>query len=158
MELMPYQTWLLTALFLTILLYLTFYTRHRQREELQEMLLLQQQMYIGSLEELQKEVRMYRHDYENVNSGMMLRAKEGDTDGSVTLIFSRQEECLAILVGNTIRQEVDVRKIFQEGYSSKGKDRGLGLASLERILKKYRNVASMTRVHGREFVQELKIS
>lgn len=249
MEMMPYQTWLLTALFLMLLLYLTFYTRHRQREELQEMVLLQQQMYIGSLEELQKEVRMYRHDYKNVISGMMLKAKEGDTDGvleflkdtaenfddsvgrqiqqttqianlcqaelkslvlskmakmqelgircqlevmhpveeiamnpldlnrcvgilvdnaieavsgqrdgSVTLIFSRQEECLTILVGNTIRQEVDVRKIFQEGYSSKGNDRGLGLASLERILKKYRNVASMTRVCGREFVQELKIS
>ena len=87
-----------------------------------------------------------------------IEAVSGQRDGSVTLIFSRQEECLTILVGNTIRQEVDVRKIFQEGYSSKGNDRGLGLASLERILKKYRNVAAMTRVCGREFVQELKIS
>ena len=210
---------------------------------------MQQQMYIGSLEELQKEVRMYRHDYKNMISGVVLKAKEGNTegmmqflqdtvdsfeatlgrqisqtthlanlhqaelkslilsklarmqelgiccqlevmrpvkettmnamdlnrcvgilvdnaieaasaqkDGKVTLVFCQQEEGLTILVGNTIQKDVDVKKIFQEGYSTKGKNRGLGLASLERILKKYKNTASMTRVQGKELIQELKIS
>ena len=246
---MPYQTWILTVLFLFLLLYVTFYTRHKQKEELQDMILMQQQMYIGSLEELQKEVRMYRHDYKNMISGVVLKAKEGNTegvmqfledtvdsfeatlgrqilqtthlanlhqaelkslilsklarmqelgiccrlevmrpvkepamnamdlnrcvgilvdnaieaasdqkDGKVTLVFSQQEEGLTILVGNTIQKDVDVKKIFQEGYSTKGKNRGLGLASLERILKKYENAASMTRVQGKELIQELKIS
>lgn len=248
-ERMPYQSWMLTALFLVLFLYMTFYARHKQREELQDTLLMQQQMYISSLEELQREVRMYRHDYKNMISGVLLQAKEGDTEGvlkflrdtaenfdesvgrqiqqttqlanlrqaelkslvlsklarmqelgiryrlevakpveqigmssmdlnrcvgilmdnaieavcgeksgSVTLVFSRQEECLTILIGNTLRRGVDVQQIFREGYSTKGRNRGLGLASLERILKKYHNAESMTRVQDGELIQELKIS
>lgn len=79
-ELFPYQTWLLAALFLAVLLYITFYARHKQREEAREAILMQQRLYIENLEELEREIRMYRHDYKNMLSGLMLSASQGDVE------------------------------------------------------------------------------
>ena len=246
---LPYQTWLFAALFFLLLLYITLFVRHKQKEEMQEMALVQQKMYIGNLEELQREVRMYRHDYKNMVSGLLLQAKDGDTEavlrflsqsagtfdesvgrkiqqttqlinlrqeelkslvlsklmrmqelgipyhlevvnpveevrmnpvdlnrcvgilldnaieeavlcenGKVELIFSSQKECVTILVVNTLRTVVDISAIFAEDYSTKGEDRGLGLASFERIIRKYKNAISLTRIKNNEFIQELKIS
>ena len=46
--------------------------------KVQQISLAQQKNYIESLEGLQKEMRMFRHDYKNMMSSMYLQAKEGD--------------------------------------------------------------------------------
>lgn len=39
------------------------------------------------------------------------------------------------VVTNTTKKKVDINKIFEEGYSSKGSERGIGLSNAQRILK-----------------------
>ena len=248
-ELFAYKMWQFSAVFFAVLLYITFYARHKQKEEAQETLLMQQQMYIESLEDLGREVRMYRHDYKNMLSGLMLSASEGDMkkiqeflqesagnfeeavgkrilqttqianlrqtelkslvltkmvqmqrlgipchfealepvesvhmhpldlnrcvgilldnaieetiqhpNGEVGLIFTSQNGILTILVENTLGENIDIPRMFQEGYSTKGTKRGVGLASYAHIVEKYKNVDSITRIREQKLIQELKIS
>ena len=52
---------------------------------------------------------------------------------------------------------VDVHEIWQRGYSTKGADRGLGLASYRKILADYEDVLTATAVQEGYFIQEFKV-
>ncbi|WP_157108264.1 GHKL domain-containing protein [Streptococcus salivarius] len=52
---------------------------------------------------------------------------------------------------------MSITKIFQKGFSSKGTDRGIGLASIREILEYYPNVSLNTRSVAYEFTQDLII-
>jgi Histidine kinase-, DNA gyrase B-, and HSP90-like ATPase. len=43
-------------------------------------LLLQQQLYVGKLENIQQELRMFQHDYKNMVFGLYAQADEGNTE------------------------------------------------------------------------------
>lgn len=51
-----------------------------------------------------------------------------------------------------------MRKIWDEGYSTKGKNRGLGLTSYQQILSKYQNVTKQTTLENGYFTQMLWIA
>ena len=70
------------SLMMLFIIYIFFmYIRHeelqKQKLEIQQVSLQQQNSYIENLENLQKEMRRFRHDYKNMMSGMYLQAKEG---------------------------------------------------------------------------------
>lgn len=52
----------------------------RQQIEAQSISLQQQNVYIENLEDLQREVRRFRHDFQNMMSGMYLHAEEGNLE------------------------------------------------------------------------------
>lgn len=52
---------------------------HEEKEKIQDSIIVQQASYIQSLEEIQREVRVYRHDFKNLMAGMYLDVKEGKT-------------------------------------------------------------------------------
>ena len=60
-------------------------------------------------------------------------------------------------ISNTIRREIDCEKIFQEGYSTKGNNRGMGLSILQEIIHRSENMTMETRVENNEFIQEIMI-
>ncbi len=74
----------------------------RKRIEEQEVSLRQQEAYIRNLEELQKEVRRFRHDFKNMMSGMYLQAKEGDA-GAIQEYIQEMTEDFDVQVGSQIR-------------------------------------------------------
>lgn len=220
----------------------------QQKLNVQQISLHQQRAYIENLENLQKEMRRFRHDYKNMMSGMYFQAKEGnfkaiqdfiqdmtdEFDSQVGkqiqvltqlcnihmpevkgLLLSKLEtmereqihcelevlypfhsasikatdlcRCLGILIDNAIEEvkgkdnpeihimvssqkghttfriknilysKVDFHKIWQEGFSTKGADRGIGLTNYKRILERYENISSLTTIHEGYFIQELKI-
>ena len=53
---------------------------HEENEKSQKNIIAQQNAYIQSLEEIQKDVRIYRHDFRNIMTGMYLDVKEGKTE------------------------------------------------------------------------------
>lgn len=53
---------------------------HEENEKSQKNIIAQQNSYIQSLEEIQKDVRIYRHDFRNLMTGMYLDVKEGKTE------------------------------------------------------------------------------
>ena len=58
---------------------------------------------------------------------------------------------------NRLYHEVDVHRIWQQGYSTRGAERGIGLASYRKILDGYGNVLPATAVEEGYFVQEFKV-
>ncbi|MDE7312885.1 MAG: GHKL domain-containing protein [Eubacterium sp.] len=71
---------MLTLLLVGILLHVSGKEESERKIQYQESLILQQQLYVEQLEQMQKEMRVFRHDYKNILSGMYLYAKEGDAD------------------------------------------------------------------------------
>lgn len=221
----------------------------KKRIEEQDMNLCQQELYIQNLEAVQKEVRLFRHDFKNMMAGVSFQAGEGDLqavqdfisevtgdferqmgkqifqlsqlgnvritelkgllllkmtemqkekirfrlevpcpfsdpgipprdlcravgilldnaaeaaeslpDGEVTAMFDEGEAVISIMVRNPVKGEVPISMIWEDGYSTKGKHRGSGLASFRQIVERYDNAASSTRQEGGCFIQELKIS
>lgn len=221
-----------------------------QKKELEarELSLRQQNHYIETLEELQGEMRRFRHDYKNMMAGIYLQAREGELEAvqdfiqemteefenqvggqikyltqlrnvympeikglllnkmekmqrlhikcelevrspfrrtrfrivelcrclgilidnaidevrgkegaKIYIMISSQEECTTFRVKNRLYSSVDFHKIWQQGYSTRGKDRGIGLTSYKKIVDSYDYVLSLTAIQDGCFIQELKI-
>lgn len=220
----------------------------RKRIEEQAVSLRQQKAYIRNLEELQKEVRRFRHDFKNMMSGMYLQAEEGNLEaiqgyiqemtedfdvqvgsqirimnqlanirvtevkglflekmkmmqeadvhcelevlypfektklrttdlcrvlgilldnaveevrgkngGKIHVMISSRDGYTTFRVKNTLHSAVDFYRLGTSGYSTKGKDRGIGLVNYKRILAKYDKVLPLTTIQDGYFIQELKI-
>lgn len=220
----------------------------KESEELKNMIVDQQNMYINDLEDIQKQMRIFRHDYQNQMSSLYLSSQKGDIENverslktmindfdehigkkmNITnqlaniqipevksLLMKKMTEmqkshisvklevlypfskinmpvfdfirCLGILIdnameevkdnkghihlvllvgshdqltltiSNTIHREIDCEKIFQEGYSTKGNNRGMGLSILQEIIHRSENMTMETRVENNEFIQEIMI-
>ena len=71
----------LIAAALFFLLYAARYHDSRERVKAQEDIILQQQAHLALLEELQQEMRTFRHDFTNLMTGMTLQVQEGDLKG-----------------------------------------------------------------------------
>ena len=69
------------------------------------------------------------------------------------------EECTYIRVENSVNHHSPqmVEQIYQNGFSTKGKNRGIGLANVEKILLSYPRILHDTEQTDKKFVQQLKI-
>lgn len=221
----------------------------RKRIEAQNMNIQQQKLYIQNLENVQKEVRLFRHDFRNMMAGASLHAESGDLKsvqefisrvtgdferqvgkqifqitqmgniqitelkgllvlkmtemqkknipfylevpdpfrnpgisagdlcraagilldnaaeaaegtkhGEVTAIFHETEKTVRIIIRNSFEGSIPLSRIWEDGYSTKGENRGNGLTSFRRILNRYDNAVSYTRQENGSFIQELLIS
>lgn len=77
--------------------------------------------------------------------------------GDMNVVLSNQEDALHMIVDNALFHDVDIEKIYQEGYSTKGTQRGMGLISLQKIIDKYSNVTIATQILNNRFIQEITI-
>ncbi|MEE9753765.1 sensor histidine kinase [Listeria seeligeri] len=76
----------------------------------------------------------------------------------IRIAFVKKGDSILIVFANSLPMNMPpVYKIFEEGFSTKGEGRGLGLASLREIMQKYSHVALDTKVTNREVIQELEI-
>lgn len=76
---------------------------------------------------------------------------------SLALVILKEENKISILVKNAAGEKSNLLNIWKDGYSTKGKNRGLGLTSFKKILEKYDNVAQETKIEGNQFIQTLMI-
>lgn len=83
-----------------------------------------------------------------------VREQEG---ARVHIMISSQEGYTTFRVKNRLYHNIDINKIWKQGYSTKGTDRGLGLASYRKILEGYENVLSAAAVQEGYFIQEFKV-
>ncbi|MBC1936904.1 GHKL domain-containing protein [Listeria grandensis] len=219
------------------------------RVEAQALQMKQLREYVGALEALQKDMRVFRHDYVNILSGIngfisnedmdglsvyfrtkvipmnsdmevnisklstlrnlevielkglfatkMIRAQEmgvdaqvevykvidninmdsidlcrvtgilldnaieaviGTGDPSIRVAIIQKKEAIVLIFANSLPEDSPpVHQFFEEGFSTKGENRGIGLPTLKKTLKKYPNVSLDTKVTQHGFVQELEI-
>lgn len=62
-----------------------------------------------------------------------------------------------ILLANTFSNDIDLTKINNFGYSTKGEKRGIGLTLVNDIIKSNKNLELETKIEGKFFIQHLKI-
>ncbi len=75
----------------------------------------------------------------------------------IDIMISHQKNYTTFRVKNRPYSNIDFHKIWLEGYSTKGTDRGIGLANYKKILEGYENISSLTTIQEGYFIQELKI-
>ncbi|KAF1297891.1 hypothetical protein BAU15_08275 [Enterococcus sp. JM4C] len=61
------------------------------------------------------------------------------------------------MVKNSLVEKPLLQKIWEEGYSTKGTNRGLGLSSYQNILNRYEFVLKQTSIQNDEFIQAFSI-
>lgn len=87
-----------------------------------------------------------------------IEASQYQDKAEVTLVLLSEPDKFTAAVKNPILRKPDLSKIWQQGYSTKGENRGLGLTSYKKILNKYANTSSETKITNHTFLQVLLIS
>lgn len=94
------------SLITVVLLWVQFmamYTAGQEKIHIQEETIAQQQAHMELLEELQQEIRAFRHDVTNLFSGLALQAQEGDLDG-IQEFMKKTSGYFDEKLGNEIKQ------------------------------------------------------
>lgn len=79
------------------------------------------------------------------------------SDKSIALSIFSDDCFLEISVSNSCVNKPDIKMIYEEGYSSKGEGRGLGLSIARKILNKYKNIQHITDFEDNTFTQTITI-
>ena len=78
---------------------------------------------------------------------------------SMDIAIIKKNTSIIIVIANSYNGHIPViSKLFKEGFSTKGENRGLGLSNLKEIINKYNNVSLDTYVKDQKFYQELLVS
>lgn len=75
----------------------------------------------------------------------------------VEIILLAQDKQVFLRVSNPYMNMIEPGKMWNDGWSTKGKGRGLGLSSYQRILESYPNASPCTSWENGVFVQELTV-
>jgi two-component system sensor histidine kinase AgrC len=79
-------------------------------------------------------------------------------NGFVKIKVETIENSLIFLIQNSVTGLIDVDRIFEQGWSTKGQDRGFGLWHVMNIIRTYPNVLFNTTLKNDVISQELIIS
>ncbi|MBW9145201.1 GHKL domain-containing protein [Clostridium sp. CM027] len=64
-----------------------------------------------------------------------------------------------LVVANTFKGDIPaLSKLFKEGFSTKGENRGLGLSNCKDMIGKYKNISLDTSISDVQFIQEITVS
>lgn len=74
----------------------------------------------------------------------------------IQLAFFKKNGSIVFIIQNSSKEkQIDVSKIFKENYSTKGSNRGIGLAKVNHILEHYPKTSLQTSSHHHLFKQFL---
>ena len=99
-------------------------------------------------------------DLYNIIGVFLDNAKEASLESKekrVAVEMYEMDNDLHIIIANTYKGEVDIEKINEYGYSSKGKNRGTGLHLVNKIVERNRMFERTTSKMDEYFVQELTV-
>ena len=72
-------------------------------------------------------------------------------------LIKKKESILIVIINSCVEDTPPVYKVFQKGFSTKGKDRGMGLSNVRDIINKASNIFLDTTINNGEFIQKLEI-
>ncbi|HFR3771697.1 TPA: sensor histidine kinase, partial [Streptococcus suis] len=77
----------------------------------------------------------------------------------LSFVYFEEHSQKVLVIGNTSKDEkVDTKQVFTAGYSTKGENRGLGLANVKEILERNPDIVLKTESRDYYFKQELIFS
>ena len=77
---------------------------------------------------------------------------------SVLIDISALDGTLNIIVENSFKDKVNIKKLHNRYYSTKGNGRGLGLFLANKMVKENNNVNLVQKIHGDRFVSEIIVN
>lgn len=77
---------------------------------------------------------------------------------NVLIDISALDDTLNIIVENSFKDKVNIKKLHDRYYSTKGKGRGLGLFLASKIVKENNNVNLVQNVQGDRFISEIRVN
>ena len=89
-----------------------------------------------------------------------IQAVESLKEKSIRVEFyldPNSSDILIISIFNSFEGKVDIDRMNEKGYSTKGKGRGLGLAMANETIKEEKRISSETQIFKNSFGQKLKI-
>lgn len=81
----------------------------------------------------------------------------GKTDKTVVVKLQNNDRFIELSISNTCLNTPDIRMICKDGYSTKGENRGMGLAIANKIIDKYKNILHITSCEDNVFTQTIEI-
>jgi two-component system, LytTR family, sensor histidine kinase AgrC len=72
-------------------------------------------------------------------------------------IVKREKSTIFIIINSCLEDIPPIHKMYEEGFSTKDENRGLGLNIVKKLIRQYSNITLRTTVEDREFCQELEI-
>lgn len=88
-----------------------------------------------------------------------IEAAEIIEDGFVNIAIFKKENEVYIVIQNSFNGEnISIQQIYKRGFSTKGKNRGLGLSTVKELLSNNKDVSSETIIDENIFIQLLKIN
>ena len=67
-------------------------------------------------------------------------------------------DCKIFVITNSIESKIDTKKIYISDYSTKGKNRGVGLSVVNDLVKINKNTYLYTECSDEDFIQKLIIN
>lgn len=86
-----------------------------------------------------------------------IEASKDSNDKRIMLEIYLLKEDLYIVISNTFENHIELSKINQNGYTTKGKNRGKGLYLSQKISKQSKNITLKNEIINNYFVQKIKI-
>lgn len=80
------------------------------------------------------------------------------SEKAISVSLKNGPNFIEISFSNSCSEPPDIHKIYLEGYSSKGENRGMGLAIAKKILEKYKNILHITSYENNIFTQTIEIA
>ncbi|WP_241393498.1 sensor histidine kinase [Clostridium saccharobutylicum] len=81
------------------------------------------------------------------------------TNPSLKVALVNKNKSIVIAIINSCPEDTPpIYKLFQSGFSTKGKNRGLGLSNLKELINNYTNISLDTLIENGEFIQNLEIA
>lgn len=87
-----------------------------------------------------------------------IEAARETENGEVRAAFIHMKEAILLVVTNKFDEtaNIKVHEIYEEGFSTKGENRGLGLANLRQMKNNLQNVSLNTKISPPYFIQEIE--
>lgn len=80
-----------------------------------------------------------------------------DGQAVVDVLLIQEKSYVELMIKNPYVDPIDTEKIWEMGYSTKGENRGIGLATYKEILDNYSEVLRETKISDNQFVHSLVI-
>ncbi|WAG66336.1 GHKL domain-containing protein [Clostridium estertheticum] len=72
-------------------------------------------------------------------------------------IINKKRSVIIIVINQCLENTPPIYKLFEKEFSTKGKNRGLGLNNLKEIINSYNNVSLDTSIKDNEFIQNIEV-
>lgn len=79
------------------------------------------------------------------------------TKKTVDILVRKSELYIEISISNSCAEAPDLQLIFEDGYSTKGDNRGMGLAIAKKIIDKHKNILHIASYEENVFTQTIEI-